>query len=264
MAQKKKEDLPPVTTQAEAQNVVSAESVQEFNSKEIEPVVKSESKIGAEQEIISAPKKSQEAEDYALGLVQMLDQRRINVDRLQIDVNGKTIFKMRDGDIDQSKTSINNEHAELIKKALSDPASLNGSVKITQGNNVLLHVKDGRVLIDSAGITKQSAKVEVKTPDSPSQGLYERYSQNVKGSGLKATENIATNALKDGISIEQVVGMLKEHDGGYQKIARSSTQEESEQILRKIVDKAQAYMLKEKMLDRQQSQEVKAAKSVSR
>jgi hypothetical protein len=219
-----------------------------------------EAKSGREAEP-PAPKSSREAEDYALGIVQMLDQRRLNVDRFQIDVNGQTVFKMHDGDIDQ-KTSINQEHTELIKKALSDPASLNGSVKISQGNQVLLHVKDGRVLIDAVGLTKQSAKVEVKTPDSPSEGLFERFSKEARGSGLQATQEIASQALQSGVKREQVLEMLKAHDPSYQRLVQAQGEKGATQMLEKLVTAAEAKLMQQTMPQPQQSQEMKAAKSM--
>lgn len=221
-----------------------------------------QSKPGLEPEMVPAPKSSREAEDYALGIVQSLDQRRLNVERLQIDVNGKTVFKMKDGDIDQSKTSITNEQTELIKKALSDPASLKGSLKISQGNQVLLHVKDGRVLIDGVGLSKQSAKVEVKTPESPSQGLYERFSQGVKPNGLQATKEIATNALKGGVKREQVMDMLKVHDPSYQNLTQAQGAKVAGQTLEKMVDAAEVKLMQEQMPQEQQSQQVKSSKSL--
>ncbi|MES1026208.1 hypothetical protein ABN584_25260 [Gloeocapsa sp. BRSZ] len=213
-------------------------------------------------EMPSIQKNLREAEDYALGIVQMLDQRRLNVDRFQIDVNEQTVFKMRDGDLDTRNTKITDEHAELIKKALNDPASLNGSVKITQGNQVLLHVKDGRVIIDAVGLSKQSAKIEVNTPDSPSKGLYERFSKEVSGNGLQATKDIATNALKAGISREQVVDLLKTHDPSYQKLAQEQGMKVADQTLEKLVDTTQAKLVQEKM-PQQPLQQPKASKSKS-
>ncbi|MGH2415126.1 MAG: hypothetical protein ACRDEA_15830, partial [Microcystaceae cyanobacterium] len=185
------------------------------NGKQPEPTetVIPDSKLGLEPET-SVQKSSKEAEDYALSIVQLLDQRRVNVDRLQIDVNGQTVFKMHDGDIEPSKTAITGEHVESIKKALSDPASFEGSLKISQGTQILLHIKDGRVLIDSVGITKQSAKVEVNTPESPSQGLYDRFSKGIERQGLQATQDVAANALKAGVKREQVRDMLKARDPG--------------------------------------------------
>ncbi|OWY65342.1 hypothetical protein B7486_42415 [cyanobacterium TDX16] len=209
---------------------------------------------------IAAPTSSREAEDYALSLVQMLDQRRINTDRLSINVNGKTVFKMRDGDIDPAKTAINSEHTELIKKALNDPASFNGSVKITQGNQVLLHVSDGRVLVDAVGLSKQSAKVEVKVPDSPTHALYERFSQGVNGNGWQATKSIASNALKAGIERQQILQMLRERDPNYRKLATSQGEKASDRILEKIVNLNQVELARQN--DRQELKQEKIARSV--
>lgn len=267
-AQKKNNpDNEETTTQKSTPNGASQELVSELSNnasqqQQQQPITIPDAKPGVAPEMVFTQKNSREAEDYALGIVQMLDQRRINVDRLQIDVNGQTIFKMRDGDIDQSKTSISDKHTELIKKALSDPASLNGSVKITQGNQVLLHVKDGRVLIDSAGLSKQSAKVEVQTPDSPSEGLYERFSKEVNSTGLQATKDIAANALKAGVKREQVIDMLKTHDPSYRKFASAQGENVATRTLSKMVDAAQAKLMQEQMPQQQQSQEVKTTKSL--
>lgn len=220
-----------------------------------------DAKLGAGYEMTTAQKSKREAEDYALSIVQMLDQRRINVDRLQIDVNDKTIFKMHDGNIDSRKTSINSEHTELIKKALNDPASLEGTVKITQGNQVLLHIRDGRVLIDSAGLTKQSAKIEIKNPDSPAKGLYERFSKEVNSNGLQATKDIAANALKAGVKHEQVLDLLKTHDPSYQKLANAQGEKVADRMLEKMVDSVQASQM-QKMPQQQESQQVKLTRSV--
>jgi len=194
---------------------------------------------------IAAPTNAREAEDYALSLVQMLDQRRINTDRLSIDVNGKTVFKMRDGDIDPAKTAIDSEHTELIKKALNDPASFNGSVKITQGNQVLLHVRDGRVLVDAVGLSKQSAKIEVKVPDSPTHALYEQFSQGVNGNAWQATKSIASNASKAGIERQQILNMLRERDPNYQKLVQSQGEKAADRILERIMNLNQVKLVQQ-------------------
>jgi hypothetical protein len=261
----------------------------------IEPDVISESKEEVEPEITPTPseevkpeaipteKKSSEAEEYALSLVQLLDQRRLNVDRLRIDINGETVFKMFDGEVDQRQTNFTSEHAELLKKALNDPASFDGTLKITQGSQVLLHVKDGRVLIDSVGLTKQSVKAEIKTPSAqdktelgitpdspssvsapPSRELYNQYWLKVKSHGLQATQDIATGAFKDGVEKDRVLDLLKKHDWGYKKLASSKGSEEAETTLERIVDRAKVKLEQEKMTQQQQSKEVEKSKSLSR
>ena len=235
---------------------------------DLEPIqtVKNQNNGQELQSFIPDQKSSREAEDYALKVVQELAQRRLGVDRMQIDVDGQTVFKMKDGDIDQSKTSITNEHTELIKKALTDPAALKGSVKITQGNQLLLHVKDGRVLVDAANLTKQSAKVEIKSPDSPSQGLYERYSKDNQAQGLQGMKETATKALKDDVAREQVVDMLRSHDPSYERMANTQGEKSAEQALHKMVDAAEVKLTQDKMPQQtqQRSQEAKASKSVAR
>jgi hypothetical protein len=227
-------------------------------------------------EAIVTEKKSSQAEEYALSLVQLLDQRRLNVDRLRIDINGETVFKMFDGEIDKRQSHFTSEHAELIKKALNDPASFDGSLKITQGSQVLLHVKDGRVLIDSVGLTKQSVKAELKTsepevktqpvksPDSSSKELYELSSKNVKSVGLRAAQDIASHALKNGVEPEQVMQMLKEHNPSYQRLAKEAGEKSADKMFEDMIDTTRANLELEKMPTQQQSKEVQASKSLSR
>ena len=179
---------------------------------------------------LSLEQPSREASDYALGLAGQLSQRNLNIDRLDIKVNGQRVFKMNDGDLE--KSTINNEQAELIKKALKDPAALKGTVKITQGSQVLLHVKNGRVLVDKARLTEQSAQVEVTSQ----KGLYDKYSQNVNSQGLQKTKEVAHNALKDGMDKKDVVNLLQNHDAGYSNLVQQTGEEKAANDLSKIVD----------------------------
>lgn len=261
--------LSEITPQEKVQNQAKEQQLDKSESQEHnqqpepqQPKAIQDSQPGQKSDMVPDQRGSREAEDYALSVVQMLDQRRLNVDRLQIDVNGQIIFKMKDGDIDPHNTSITTEHTELIKQALGDPASLKGSVKITQGSQTLLHVKDGRVLIDSVGISKQSAKVKVKTPDSPSQGLYERFSEGVNRNGLQATQEIATNALKSGIQRDQVIDMLKAHDLSYQKLARAQGEKGADRLLEKMLETAEVKLMQEQMPQQQQAQQIKSSRSV--
>lgn len=203
------------------------------------------------------------AEDYALGLIQQLDQSRVNVDRLEINIDGQTVFKMRDGDIAQS--SINDEQAEMIRNALKDPSTFEGSIKITQGDKVLLNIQEGRVITDSAGLTRQeSAKVEVTSPDSVAQGLYQKYSQDVSGEGLQATREVASNALSDGRSKEEVTDMLRSQDPAYQNKVEERGERVADQMLDQVVKSAEAQSAQKSMEQSSESQQQDSSKSLSR
>lgn len=179
---------------------------------------------------------SQEAQKYVLeNIVTALDQRRIDVNRLEINLDGQNIFKMRDGDV--AKSTITDGQAELIKQALNDSASFKGSIKITNGSQVLLQVKDGIVLRDSLGLTKSSTKVEI---NSAAPAKYEKYAQNVESKGLQATKDIAINALTDGVGQNQVKEMIKIKDPGYQNLAASAGEDAASKTLDKIVTSASA------------------------
>lgn len=179
---------------------------------------------------------SQDAEDYVLeNVVTALDQRRVDVNRLSINLDGQNIFKMQDGNV--AKSTINDEQAELIKQALNDPASFKGSIKITNGNQVLLHVKNGQVLRDSLNLTKSSTKVEINSTPAD---LYDKYSQNVASKGLKATKEIAVNALADGVGFDEVKKMIQSEDSAYQNLSASAGRDAASSTLDKIVTSAAA------------------------
>ncbi len=176
-------------------------------------------------------KSSQSAQDYVLeNIVTALDQRRVDVERLEISLDGQNIFKMRDGDV--ARSTITDSQTELIKQALNDPASFKGSIKITNGRQVLLHVKDGQVLRDGLNLTKSSTKVEISSAPTD---LYDKYSQGVESKSLKATKQVAVNALADGVGIEQVKEIIKSFDSGYQSLVNSAGRNSADSTLDKIV-----------------------------
>lgn len=179
---------------------------------------------------------SREAEDYVLeNIVTALEQRRVDVNRLEINLDGRNIFKMRDGNI--ANSTINEGQMELIKQALNDPASFKGSMKITNGSQVLLHVNNGRVLRDGLNLTKTSTKVEINSAPAD---LYDKYSQNVASIGLKATKEIAVKALSDGVSVERVKKMIESEDSAYQNLSASAGRNAASSTIDKIVTSAAA------------------------
>ena len=133
---------------------------------------------------------------------------------------------------------------------------------MTQGNQVLLHVRDGRVLVDAVGLSKQSAKIEVKVPDSPIHALYERFSQGANGNGWQATKSIASNALKAGIERQQILNMLRERDPNYRKLATSQGEKAADRILEKIVDLNQVELARQN--NQQELKQEKAARAVKK
>jgi len=253
------DNQPEIKPQQNSENspeVVTASKVTE--QVENEPVIKSPTKE-QETDSLQSPR---EAEDYALSVVQSLEQRGINVSRLNININGEPVFAMKDGDIDRSRTEINGQQAELLRQALTDPASMKGSVKITQGSRVLVHIKDGRVLSDALGIVKESAKVDIKSK-SPDEGSYQRYSQGVNDLGLARSQQIALNAFKDGVSREQVVEMMKNHDPDYKDLIDKSGEKTAEIT---VVSQAEieSVMQSQPAQTEQQSQEATVSKSRGR
>ena len=199
------------------------------------------------QELFPELKGNPEAQDYILeNIVTALDQRRVDVDRLEISFNGQNIFKMRSGDV--AKSTVTDSQTELVKQALNDPASFRGSIKITNGRQVLLHVKDGQILRDGLNLTKSSTKVEIKSANAD---LYDKYSQGVESKGLRATKEVAVNALRSGVSIEQAKEIIIEKDYGYQNLAASAGRDSANNTLDKIIRSALAEV--KNSSDREQS-----------
>ena len=188
------------------------------------------------QELFPELKGNPEAQDYILeNIVTALDQRRVDVDRLSISFNGQNIFKMRSGDV--ARSTVTDSQTELIKQALNDPASFKGSIKITNGRQVLLHVKDGQVLRDGLNLTKSSTKVEIKSAPAD---LYDKYSQGVETKGLRTTREVAVNAFTEGVGQEQVKEIIKAKDLGYQNLAATAGINSANNTLDKIVRSALA------------------------
>lgn len=183
---------------------------------------------------------SAKAEDYALRLSTKLDQSGINIERFNISINGQSVFGMKNGDIDQSKTNISDKQAEQIKEALNDPSSFDGSMKITKGEQTLLHIKDGKVLIDKARLVEDSAKLDLDIPDPQAKKMYEKYSQDVKSKGLDKTRQVAKNALQDGVSFEDVADMLKSQDKGYEALKTINNELTANKSLNRIITSAKA------------------------
>lgn len=195
-----------------------------------EAVIKNKNKDSEKVEEQATKKaSSMKAEDYVLSVVQTLDQSRINVDRLRIEVDGNTVFAMKDGKLDNGERKIDEKQAELLKTALKDPLSLKGTVTITKGSKVLLKVENGRVITDSLGLTKdESAKIDIKSPEPVSEEAYKRYSEGVKEQGLAGSQKIAENALNDGVGRDKVAEMMKNYNADYQKLANKTNDKTAE------------------------------------
>ena len=226
-----------------------------------EAVIKSKDSEKGESQAVRKDS-STEAEDYVLSVVQALDQSRINVERLRIEVDGNTVFSMKDGNINNAENRINERQAELLKQALKDPGAMKGSVTISQGRKVLLRIDNGRVITDSIGLVKESAKIEVESPEPVSEEAYKGYSEGVKEQGLAGSQKIALNALNDGVDRSQVTEMMKSYNADYQKLANKSGDNVAERM---VVSQAEVNLMQSKMRQsEQQSQERKNSQSRGR
>lgn len=210
---------------------------------EIDPEAKavSSSKVSGDSDL--STESSREAEDYFINTIKDgLARARLEVGRFEVRMDGKTVFGMKDGEIDQSKTAVSNAHMEAMKQALTDTENFTGTVKITQGSQVLLHIKDGRVLQDVLGLAeKPSAKIDITTqaPDSFSDGMYQTLQKEVAGTGLKATEAIASAAISKGMGLAEVKQMLAKHDTAYKDFAQKQGEGAANQLIANASVKSQ-------------------------
>jgi hypothetical protein len=152
-------------------------------------------------------------ENAALSMLNMqFASRGIDIKNAQIDLDGQTVFKLKNNDLETSK--LDQQTNEMLQKALSDPANLKGEVKISVGGQLLVHVKDGQVLAGHAFI-KESVKIEANTP---SKTKYDELSQPIKAQGLEKTKQIAQAAFTSGMEAAAVTEMLSQHDAGFKEL----------------------------------------------
>lgn len=190
----------------------------------------------AEQSKPSAPIAQSEAEkQYESAALSMLNMqfgsRGIDIKNAQIDLDGQTVFKLKNNTLETSK--LDQQAHEMLQKAMSDPANLKGEVKISVGGQLLLHVKDGQVLAGHAFV-KESVKAEVSTP---SQVKYNELSQNVRATGYEKTKQVAQAAFASGMEAKAVTEMLSQHDSGYKELQDISPKT-NEQIISQAQSRA--------------------------
>ncbi|QUY46145.1 hypothetical protein [Acaryochloris marina] len=221
---------------------------------------------------------SEEAEDYALGLVDKLASNNMNVDRLYIKMDGIDIFKMKNGAPDPS-TSITDSQKDALQQALEDPAAFGGNLVIKQGNKVLLNIKEGRILHNPLGLAKQSLGAEIETkehlqqqkpeakqatvPNNPAEGLWSKYGANVSP-GLKGVKLAADNALKDGLKPKEVRAMLGQ-SAHFQGLKADKGESVAEKVIARTVKTAQARVAQQQRPQQkaQQKEEQKQAAAMA-
>ncbi|MEO1669245.1 MAG: hypothetical protein AAFR77_00450 [Cyanobacteria bacterium J06631_2] len=226
----------PSTNQTEPEDLEDLEDLTVGSAQKNTNEPQSSPNQSESEDLTIESRKSEEAENYILeNIVTALDQRRVDVNQLQVNFDGQNIFKMDKGEI--ANSTVTNQQKDLIEQALNDPQSFKGSLKITNGSQVLLHVKDGQVLRDGLNLTKTSTKLEI---NSPSADLYDKYAKNITSKGLQTTKDVAKNALADGISREETAQIIKSRDSSYRELSASTGQERADKTLNRIVASASA------------------------
>jgi hypothetical protein len=214
---------------------------------------------------------SESAQDYVLkNIVDKLTAARMNTDRLEIRYNGKKIFQMKGAEIDKS-TSITDGQAEQLKQALQDPAAFGGNLLIKQGDQILLHIKEGRIIRNPAGLAQQSATIEVETkdqieqsqsvPQSPSEVLWQKYGANQKGdfTGLSKAAKLAAH---EGVNPKDIQSMLS-HSNQLKQYSATQGNEKAESLARKTTQKAFADIARENRTQQKESQSQHQSETVA-
>ncbi|NJM67953.1 MAG: hypothetical protein HC851_20960 [Acaryochloris sp. RU_4_1] len=205
---------------------------------------------------------SESAQDYVLkNIVDKLTAARMNTDRMEIRYNGKKIFQMNGAEIDKS-TSITDGQAEQLKQALQDPAAFGGNLLIKQGDQILVHIKEGRIIRNPAGLAQQPATIELETkdqiqqsqstPQSPSEALWQKYGANQKGD-FTGLSKAAKLAAQDGVSHKDIQSMLAQSNQ-LKQFSATQGNEKADSLARKTTQKAFADIARENRPQQQQSQ----------
>lgn len=211
------------------------------------------------------------ASDYFQGLASELAGKGIQADNMRLHFNGEEIFRLKDGQPDQSHTSINNAQMEAFKAALADPANFKGTLEIRQGNRLLLSIKDGQVF-DPTNKVGEALQVKMDAPaqsipDTTTEGFYQKASEGVKSQGVDRTVDIAQNAIKSGHSQAEITSMLLENDPMVKnlserhgpEVARSHAQEFIQTASDKILmakPETKQHLAQEQKQEQQQSQAI--------
>ena len=181
---------------------------------------------------MKSPPIDKPANQISLELAQQLSQAGTDVSQLDISINGD-IVKLHN-DIPKH-SQINAEQAEIINQALNNPANQQGTIKITQANQVLLHVENGMIKSDMLNLTQQAAKTKIK---SPTKALYEQASARINDHSVKNMKQIAAKAIELGAEPKMAMTMLRSHNPAYQGISNTKGKVVADRIAAKAVSRS--------------------------
>lgn len=118
------------------------------------------------------------------------------------------------------------EQHDLLNQTLSNPAGLQGELKITVNDQVVFHVDNGELKVDQFGLTpSQLAEPQTQVPTQSAESVvsavttYQRYQDEISRESSSSTqpdsidgyEQMAQKALEDGLSQGQASQVLKQH-----------------------------------------------------
>lgn len=189
-------------------------------------------------------------------VLQKLEQRGIDISNTSVTFDGNEALSYRDNNV---KNQLTDSQADLLKSALNDPQNFKGSVEIKSGNRVLLKIENGSVTRDTIGLTQKTTTVAV---ESSTKELYEKYSEKAKGQGLEKTQQIAQNAISDGLNGEQAKKVIRQQDKAYQNSKAQQGEQAADRMLNQIVNQViRQQQIQKQQEEKQQNQEQELAAS---
>lgn len=135
---------------------------------------------------------------------------------LNIKVGSSVVFQAVSGK-KPTTNKITPEQITLLQKALSDPESVQGAVRISVGNETVFHVKDGELKVDKLGFaqgqsqTQESSKrVKKEAPAQTQQTQPQSQSNQTQSTPSQATQTITTSVETEIASLRLLVSQQQQ------------------------------------------------------
>lgn len=177
---------------------------------------------------------------------------------MQVIFNGQDIFQLDNGQPDPSNTIAQLEHMKLFQQALANPADFQGDLEITVGGRVLLSIVDGQVF-DPMNKIQDLVNVKLNapsqsTPETTTQGFYEKYSEGVNTNNLNGLSQVAERAIDAGHSQGEIKSMLLENSDYLKDVSSRQTPEVAQQSADDIIQTASDRIIEREDLVQTQTQ----------
>lgn len=105
---------------------------------------------------------------------------------LSIVIGGNTVYKENGQEV--VKSTITPEQVEMLNKALSEPQSLKGAIRIMLGREKLYHAHYGQVLTDKLGLSPKQSQAQVQEQSSRETISLKSLQQQIDALGQRVQE----------------------------------------------------------------------------